>query len=63
MGKEALSAVKKKTLKSKSISGSVTEATYQVAYDKSIDELMNELKIGIKVKSVNLVAYTNDIGM
>ena len=60
---EALEKLKKKTLKSKSITGAVTEATYQVVYDKDLDELMNELRTGIKVKSVNLVAYTNDFGM
>ena len=41
----------------------ITEVTYQVAYSSAVDDLMTELKTGIKVKSVNLVAYTNDFGM
>ncbi len=60
---EALEKIKKKQLKSKSMTAGITEVTYQVAYSSAVDDLMTELKTGIKVKSVNLVAYTNDFGM
>ena len=60
---EALDKIKKKQLKSKALNGNMTEATYQVAYGPAVDEVMEELKNGIKVKSVNLVSYTNDFGM
>jgi uncharacterized membrane protein YhiD involved in acid resistance len=60
---EALGKIKKKQLKSKSMTAGITEVTYQVAYSSAVDDLMTELKTGIKVKSVNLVAYTNDFGM
>ncbi len=60
---EAMGKIKKKQLKSKSMTAGITEVTYQVAYSSAVDDLMTELKTGIKVKSVNLVAYTNDFGM
>ncbi len=60
---EALGKIKKKQLKSKSMTAGITEVTYQVDYSSAVDDLMTELKTGIKVKSVNLVAYTNDFGM
>lgn len=60
---EAMDKIKKKQLKSKSMTAGITEVTYQVAYSSAVDDLMTELKTGIKVKSVNLVAYTNDFGM
>ncbi|MBO4819569.1 MAG: DUF4956 domain-containing protein [Firmicutes bacterium] len=60
---EALSKIKKKQLKSKSLNGTMTEVTYQVVYGDSVDKVMEELKNSVKVKSVNLVSYTNDFGM
>ncbi len=60
---EALGRIKKKQIKSKSMTGGLTEVTYQVVYDSTVDDVMTDLKTGIKVKSVNLVAYTNDFGM
>ncbi|MBR0416735.1 MAG: DUF4956 domain-containing protein [Firmicutes bacterium] len=60
---EAMDKIKKKQFKSKSMTAGITEVTYQVAYSSAVDDLMTELKTGIKVKSVNLVAYTNDFGM
>ena len=60
---ETLGKIKKKQLKSKSLSGNMTEATYQVVYNKELDKVMEDLKNTVKVKSVNLVSYTNDFGM
>ena len=60
---ECLGKIKRKQLKSKALTGSITEASYQVAYSSTVDEVMDELKNSVKVKSVNLVAYTNDFGM
>ncbi len=60
---EALDRIKKKQIKSKSMTGGLTEVTYQVVYNSTVDDVMTDLKTGIKVKSVNLVAYTNDFGM
>jgi hypothetical protein len=45
------------------MTGGLTEVTYQVVYNSTVDDVMTDLKTGIKVKSVNLVAYTNDFGM
>ena len=60
---ECLGKIKRKQLKSKALTGGITEASYQVAYSSTVDEVMDELKNSVKVKSVNLVAYTNDFGM
>ena len=60
---EALDKIKRKQLKSKSLNGTMTEATYQVVYNDTVDNVMDELKNTVKVKSVNLVSYTNDFGM
>jgi Tfp pilus assembly major pilin PilA len=60
---ECLGKIKRKQLKSKALTGGITEASYQVAYNSTVDEVMDELKNSVKVKSVNLVAYTNDFGM
>ena len=60
---ECFAKLKKKTLKSKSLTAGLIEVTYQVVYDDKVETVMDELKNGIKVKSVNLVAYTNDFGM
>ena len=60
---ECFEKLKKKTLKSKSLTAGLIEVTYQVVYDDKVETVMDELKNGIKVKSVNLVAYTNDFGM
>jgi len=61
--KESLGKLNKKKLKSKSMTGGLTELSYQVVYDKTVDAAMDELKNTIKVKSVNLVSYTSDFGM
>ena len=60
---EALGKIKRKQLKSKSLNGTSTEVTYQVVYSDAVDKVMEELKNTVKVKSVNLVSYTNDFGM
>lgn len=57
-----LDSLTKKKLKSKSVSGNnVIEVTYEVEYDKTVDELMKSLSGD--VRNVNLVTYTNDYGL
>ena len=60
---ECIGKLKKKQIKSKSMTGGITEVSYQVAYGKDVDDVMDELKNSVKVRSVNLVSYTNDFGM
>ena len=57
-----LDSLTKKKLKSKSVNGNnVIEVTYEVEYDKTVDELMKSLSGD--VRNVNLVTYTNDYGL
>ena len=61
---EALKAVSKKQLKSKSVNSlNVCELTYEIEYNKNTDALMTSLQGIDGVRNVNLVSFNNEIGM
>lgn len=58
-----IKSISKKKLKSKSLSGSLMELTYEVEYNSTIDEVMRQLQKTEGVRNVNLVTYTNEYGL
>ena len=61
---EALKAVGKKQLKSKTINNlNVCEQTYEIEFSKDTNALMTQLQHIEGVKTVNLVSFNNETGM
>lgn len=58
-----IKTIKKKKLKSKSLSGNLMELTYEIEYDPVIDEVMKKLQKTAGVRNVNLVTYTSEYGL
>lgn len=58
-----IKTIKKKKLKSKSLSGNLMELTYEIEYDPVIDEVMKKLQKTEGVRNVNLVTYTSEYGL